>query len=287
MTNKLPEVGKRYKLHLKQFQKDQSIFIKMDAELLDFEEIPEETNSKEAKSEIREQNNSSYCKNYGKNETRYKVEKAKEEIKKELEWWKNIESRLDLFELKNNFRYIIRASQNLLNALDEQEKLCEFEDGKKQVETEKKVEEGKCAKCGKSFGEGEFAIKGSNNKFYCSYKCEEKKCPLCGIKFIPLGETTAKFCSPDCEVESEKPKSIWKNISELPSAIYVQLIVKFDKDDNGMCLIYDAYEEGIFKGSNLLIEEIKKESIQSWCTLTDFISYFEELQERVSKLEKS
>lgn len=84
----------------------------------------------------------------------------------------------------------------------------------------------------------------------------------------------------------EKPKSIWKDVSELPDiaseAIYIRYNNKVLQELRGkICLIEKGYNF-----TTLDWETIPKICIEKFCTITDFINAFEQMQRDIQELKK-
>lgn len=147
MTNELPVVGKRYNFYLKQYQKNQPIFIKIEAELINFEELPEdeaetkpETQNYDSESIKKDQINKAmqsindlrvYREGYNKgwNECLEEVKKQmpnhiselSPEVKEAMEELKKESLHIPFGDLKDyHYNKLKQDAKNLLNALDKQ-----------------------------------------------------------------------------------------------------------------------------------------------------------------------
>jgi len=132
-----------------------------------------------------------------------------------------------------------------------------------------------CKQCGYEYS--------SDPKIYAE---ERHICQSNSINLTAEGSPQEKLDrSLDCEVESEKPKSIWKDVSELPKKDFYFL----SRCHRGEIIPVKSYiTSGDSRQELFQITggDISREYIKEFCTLTDFIKSFEELQERVSKLEE-
>lgn len=82
-------------------------------------------------------------------------------------------------------------------------------------------------------------------------------------------------------LEVDKAKSIWKNVGELPEQNCHVII----QDYSDRYSIFECAEKRL---TNILTGIYAREDkiVKKFCTLTDFINAFEDLQERVRKLEE-
>ena len=88
------------------------------------------------------------------------------------------------------------------------------------------------------------------------------------------------------EETKKKDKSIWKDVSELPdSSTYIFL--KWNTDGEIFLADYLAKKHKIIHAFNQSLElEPNDARFKSFCTLTDFINSFEQLEGRVERIEE-
>ena len=206
-----------------------------------FEEFPESTKAttnlqESAQSEISEEDNRSCFNKGGENEIS-EVDKALEELKKRL----RIQFGYSLVEIgETSLSERVRLVKEFEGSLDHYMKIlvnameAEKSNGKKQVETEKKMEEETC--------------KAALDKELASIH------------------------------EQEKPKSIWKDVSELPNANYEEGFLMLD---NAKYVLgcFNIYTKRWYAPSATVdIIPVKV------ATVTDLINAFEQLQRDVEEL---
>lgn len=123
----------------------------------------------------------------------------------------------------------------------------------------------KCAKCNKSFALGEFGILGSDKQVYHS----------------------------DCL--QDKPKSIWKPVSELPNLSNISVYLKMrvpsllGKDQERVLFGHYDYADGFQIVANLSDDDLRgfyrDWQVAEWVELTDYINHQAELEKRIERLE--
>lgn len=309
MTNKLPEVGKEYFFKL-DGQRYEVIYVSYGVQTLEgpaydivelkglttfyqledfwnlFEELPGSTTDTinqlgktiERTKELVEERGSAIKENYncGLGD---KVEKAKENLKKAIR-----ESYIDCPKYHAGRRYIELAAQNLIDALDKcnipEKRGCGIaEYTAKNAKDWKDVYFDVANAVKDKIKKEEMDILFGKNQEETKKKSEEEKIINCGICPASGEKDGIHFCS-----EEEKPQSIWKDVSELPSNGQ-EVFVKF-KNTNSIkiCAIWDNDFKEIgnrfTKDAHYLLSEVKE-----WCYLTDFINHIENIEERLRKLE--
>ena len=292
MTNKMPEVGKRYR------HKDSGFFYwaipckmefepdykyrmvceshpHLDMKFIDdflcfFEELPDSQEKPEV------QLNESILS---------EVEKAKEEFKKvNNKLMKAIVDLNDVARIKVNdmattkLQEVIKdftiwladyhsTAQNLIDALENEEN---------QEETKKESEEGKCL----SYDESKYMAG------------NETKPTIKALQAYLATQPNILSKNQEETKKEEKPQSIWKPISELPGKGSDQVIIKVVNQNtkeitNIIGYYYDNFERFIPLNDEEM--EFLKKGIKEWCYLTDFINDIEQTklshEERLRKLE--
>jgi hypothetical protein len=112
---------------------------------------------------------------------------------------------------------------------------------------------------------------GRTLKIFCGKKPVEEE------KKIDVSDTLKKLNTPWKDWRKPEPKSIWKPVSELPEDFFKQCLIKRRSGSIEIEILsgqksYDNYDNKSF-------EPI------AYCDITDLINSFEELEERVRKLE--
>jgi hypothetical protein len=202
-----------------------------------------------------------------------------------------------------DFRFLGAKAKNLINALESMDESNIPEKGdcgivEDAIESKK---EAKCKNCHKEFKQFH------RSDYFCSNYCisthhlkedcpneqaaeewntteireekesEEEKQNFCGISVVsgePFWCKDHEHLDPNFKKLEEKPKSIWKDVRELPKESCSLIL----KDERGI------YQSGNYL-SGLFMTDGKKFNAVKYTTTTDFINAFENLQERVRKLE--
>lgn len=276
MTNKLPEVGKRYKLR-DEISQDVKVLMIWENSVWyvnemwanpeqcrignffeRFEELPEENTAAPLKVEISAESTGSATIGSGLSD----VEKAKEELDRELDCWLPREDQ-DEFQL-------VSKAQSLLDALDA-EKNCK-KHGKKLINDRD------CVGCVQERTVKNFEIdflkavdvdlnKEKESQEWMKGCMEDRK--VCG----------GCECSPCCC--KAEPKNIWRDVSELERTA----------GEHDPILTKNRFGEIALTKRDEVIDDFEAKE-RGWsfhkefCTLTDYINSIEELKERVAKLEK-
>jgi hypothetical protein len=261
MTNKLPEVGKRYKhktlgtiykaFKFKAregcyFMESQSETLDLMANLCDFWEEFEELPDSQEKSEV--QLTESIVS---------EVEKAKEELKWQItnDGWS---------DAKQSHDRLLYFAQNLIDALETEELFKK-------------------------------SVKGTIDKLNTPWvDWKDIYRDVAGVvkDKIKKEEMDILFGKNQEETKKEEKQSIWKPISELPGKGSDQVIIKVVNQNtkeitNIIGYYYDNFERFIPLNDEEM--EFLKKGIKEWCYLTDFINDIEQPQlsheERLRKLE--
>ena len=192
------------------------------------------------------------------------VERALEELKNQI-----VSFRLNFDMDYKPMRYLPDAAQNLINAL----------------ETEKKP-------FFKVREEGQFEGLPPSAEALARYGMTKPE-PKVGLRAIfPNAEYVYSECSlddianpePKTDIKEEcvEPVSIWKDVSELPKILEGDTVDSLIRDKNGnvaRTIFYNENGEIDYSPSGL---EFEKE----YCTLTDFINSFEQMQKDIEELKK-
>lgn len=210
--------------------------------------------------------------------SRDKVEKVKEELKQGIFKFR---SALVISSLEENSAVaaFAKLAQNLLNALDEQEKADETEYLKSSPKTYETINHSLKSKDGTKYRNLE-----EFDKKYEICKHEFDDCEGCDFEKEASSKANKINTSKNVtDTNVGNIKSIWKDVSELPKfnkeVGFPDVVIKFN-DGN--------IRRGILQYDFLLAQNrsmFNQKNISQYCLLKDFVNSFEDLQERVRKLE--
>ena len=136
-----------------------------------------------------------------------------------------------------------------------------------------------------------------------------KTCPNCKLNYFSLLTDPTKFCSPDCEAESEgvkvpcvgancegcnckkeKHKSLWKDVSEEPNS--PQVITDGENFrtlcffNNGQFEVAGSHVPKTEINGSVTIKRKYVANVKKYLELTDFVNAFEQLQRDVEDIKR-
>jgi len=186
-------------------------------------------------------------------ETNNEVERALEELKKQLfflhsKYSTNDFALVDSAILKRRLETLTEKAQNLVKALEAEESAMNVvKDALKE---------------------------GIRNMKDFNAKMDEK---------YPMSKPEPKI---DMKEERVEPASIWKDVSELPSC-YTEVLLR---DDSSIVRGYYYPENGFFtilsENKDRSVGVVTVASLKKYCTVTDFINSFEQMQKDIEELKK-